>query len=67
MWYPKGNNANELTYKTERDSQIWRTNLWLLRGRIGEVVRSLGGSGTHYIYLYAILKMDNQKGPIPIA
>ena len=64
MRYLKGNDANELTYKT--DAQTWRTNLWLLGGRMGEVIGSLGGSGAHYIYLYAIFNMDNQQGPIPI-
>ena len=34
-------------------------------GKDGGVIESLGRSGTHCIYLYAIFKMDNQQGPIP--
>ena len=29
------NDANELIYKTEIDSQISKTNLWLPKGRCG--------------------------------
>ena len=29
----KRKDTNELTYKTERDSQTWTTNLWFLGGR----------------------------------
>ena len=32
----KRNDTNELTYKTERDSQTQKRNLWLLRGRDSE-------------------------------
>ena len=32
MWTLKYG-TNEPTYKTEADSQTWRTELWLLRGR----------------------------------
>ena len=28
MWNLKNNDTNELIYKTETDSQIWRINLW---------------------------------------
>ena len=28
MWNLKRNDRNELTYKTERDSQSQRTNIW---------------------------------------
>ena len=28
MWNLKRNNTNELTYKTEKDSQTERMNLW---------------------------------------
>ena len=31
----KENDTNELVYKTEADSQTWRTNLWLPGGRKG--------------------------------
>ena len=27
--------TNELTYKTEADSQTWKTNLWLPKGKGG--------------------------------
>ena len=36
MWNLKYD-TNELTYKTETDSQTWRTGLWLLRRKgLGE-------------------------------
>ena len=35
MWNLK-NDTDELIYKTETDSQIWRTNLWLPGGKEGE-------------------------------
>ena len=41
VWKLKRNNTNELTQKTERDSQIQKINLWLPGERIGE------GNGTH--------------------
>ena len=31
MWNLKRNYTNELTYKTERNSQTWKMNLWLPR------------------------------------
>ena len=33
MWNPKRNDTNELVYKTEADSQISKSNLWLLEGK----------------------------------
>ena len=36
MWNLNKNGANELSYKTEIESQIQRKNLWLLRGERGE-------------------------------
>ena len=33
MWNLKRNETNELPYKKERDSQTWKTNLWLSGGR----------------------------------
>ena len=33
LWNLKRNDTNELTYKTERDSQTQRMDLWLLEGR----------------------------------
>ena len=35
MWNLK-NDTNELIYKTETDSQMWKTNLWLQKGKGGE-------------------------------
>ena len=32
MWKIKRKSGNELTYKTEIESQMYRTNLWLPRG-----------------------------------
>ena len=32
----KKNDTNELIYKTEADSQILKTNLWLPGGKCGE-------------------------------
>ena len=29
------NDTNELIYKTEIDSQTYKTNIWLLKGRAG--------------------------------
>ena len=29
------NDINELIYKTEKDLQIWKTNLWLPKGKHG--------------------------------
>ena len=56
MWNLKKNDTNELTYKTERDSQTQKTMLWLLGGRDSQGVWE-GHAHT------AIFKMDNQKGP----
>ena len=33
MWNLERNETNELPYKRERDSQTWKTNLWLSGGR----------------------------------
>ena len=35
MWNLKRNDTNELTYKTETDSQTERKSLWLLGVRTG--------------------------------
>ena len=29
------NNTSESRYKTEADSQAWKTNLWLPKGKVG--------------------------------
>ena len=44
MWNLKKNHTNELIYKTETDSQMLNTNLWLPRGKgwSGGYIRSLG-------------------------
>ena len=34
LYVESKNNTNELIYKTETDSQTWKTNLWLPRGGI---------------------------------
>ena len=34
MWNPKYD-TGEFTYKTETDSQTWKTKLWLLKGEGG--------------------------------
>ena len=48
---------NELTYKTQRDSQTQKTNSWLPGGRDS---LELWESRVHTV----IFKMDNQQGPI---
>ena len=44
------NDTNELIYKTETDSQILKTNLWLPKGKRGGEgeIRSLGLTYTYY-------------------
>ena len=32
---PKKNDTNELTFKTETNSQTWKTNIWLPKGSKG--------------------------------
>ena len=51
----KRNGTNELTYKTERDSQTQKKNLWLPGGMDSQRVCK-GHAHT------AIFKMDNQQG-----
>ena len=36
MWNLIKNDTNELIYKTETDSQISKTNLWLPMGNVGD-------------------------------
>ena len=45
MWNLKRNDTNKLTYKTEKDSQIERMNLWLPGRKMGEEIGSLGENG----------------------
>jgi len=46
----KKNNTNDFIYKTEIDSQTWKTNLWLPKRTEGDkgLIRSLGLTDTHY-------------------
>ena len=39
MWNLK-NNTNGLIYKAETDSQTWKTNLWLLKGKEWDKLRA---------------------------
>ena len=41
MWNLGKKDTNELIYKTERDSQTYKTNLWLPNGK--ELRDKLGG------------------------
>ena len=54
------NKPSELTFKTERDSQTWRTSLWLPEERRGE--KTVGGVWDRHVHT-AMFKMDNQQGP----
>ena len=64
MWNFKGNDANELIYKTETDSQTQRTQRtiagWQDWGRIGEKGSLEVLDGPVHT---ALFKMDNQRGP----
>ena len=56
MWNLERNDTNELTYKTETDSQTSRTSLWLPGEGWGEgIVRDA------HVYT-VVLKVDNQQG-----
>ena len=46
MWNPKYN-TNKLIYETETNSQTYRTDLWLPRGREGQIA-SLGLADANY-------------------
>ena len=59
MWTLKIKDTNELTYKTERDSQTQRMNLQLPGGRKWGKGQGVWDGHVHT----AILKMDNQQGP----
>ena len=50
MWNLIKNDINKLIDKTEKDSQISKTNLWLPKGKHGEEgqIRNLGLTYTHY-------------------
>ena len=57
MWNLNGSDTNELTYKTERDSQTQKMNSWLP----GE--RDSQGVWEGHVHT-VMFKMDNQQGPI---
>ena len=57
MWTLTRNHTNELTYKTERDSQTQKMNLLLLGERDSQQVWD---GHVHTV----IFKMDNQQGPL---
>ena len=55
VWNLKRNDKKELNYKTERDSQIYRMNLWLP-----------GGQDSYEVWegqVHPIFKMVNKQGP----
>ena len=56
MWNLKRNDTNELTYKTETDSETSRRSLWLLGGRMGE--RDNYGVWDGLLYLKWITNKD---------
>ena len=60
IWSLKRNDTNELTYKTETDSQTSRRHLRLSGGRMGG--RDSQAVGDGHVHT-AVLKMDNQQGP----
>ena len=57
MWNLERNDTNELTYKTEKDSQTQKMNIWLPRGRDSQ------GFWEGHVHT-AIFKMNNQQRPI---
>ena len=58
MWNLKRNDTNELTYKTGRESQTWKTNLRLQGwGREG-IVRDFGKVMYTLLYLKWITNKD---------
>ena len=59
MWNLK-NSTDELTYKTENDSETQETNLWLPKGK---VERKDKLELWHYHIYTIIYKMHKQQGP----
>ena len=55
----KENDTNELIYKAETDSQTWKTNLWLPKGKGRGDKLGAGDSQTHT----SIQKVGKQQGP----
>ena len=61
MWNPKRNDTNDLTYKTEIDSQTWRTRLWLPGEKIKErIIREFGMDMYTLLYLKWITNKNLQ-------
>jgi len=60
IWSLKQNDTNELTYKTETDSQTSRRHLLLSGGRMGgrDIVRQLGMDMYTLLYLKWITNKD---------
>ena len=61
MWNLKYD-TNELTYKTETDSQTEKPNLWLPKGKRGGGRRDKLGVWDQHIQT-TIYKIDKQQGP----
>ena len=59
MWNVKYD-TNELIYKTEKDVQTWKPNLWLLKGKGG---REGWTGGLGLAYAHPVHKIGSQEGP----
>ena len=58
MWNQR-NDTNELIYKTEIDSWIYKTKLWLSKGKSGSGRYKLAGQDKHiHIATYKIKNKD---------
>ena len=55
MWNLKRNDANDLTYETEKNSQTQKMKLWLSGGR------DIQGVWKGHVHA-AVFKLDNQQG-----
>ena len=56
MWYYlqvqcNKNNTDELIYNTETNSQILKSNLWLPKGKWGDVMNQEIGNGIYTYYI----------------
>ena len=55
------NYTNELNSKTEIDSQTWKTNLWLSKGkRMGGINQELGIKLCTLLYTYIYMQITNK-------
>ena len=62
------NDINELIYKTEKDLQIWETNLWLPKGKHGEWGEGQTGGGAQELYFgQAEVRTSMRWGDIKLA